>query len=229
MDPMKTKTPITNKTKSVSWRTLRHFSALLILGLASVTSLSSARANTIAENTGGMFLITDEFYVGQSFTTVSAGPVSNIAFNFFSDVPATTPYAIGTGFLLSMEYTGTPANLSSSTPGFLGQAAAAGGFYTFDPSLTLLAGTQYFFYENALVPQGAISGGNFYAGGQGYVASSENDSFFGFGNSHNFRVTGTPVTSVPETGSSAWFLSFSLLGMIFVRGAFACRQQRILD
>ena len=62
-----------------------------------------------------------------------------------------------------MQYLGTPANLSSSTTGFLGQATAAGGFYTFGPSLTLLPNTQYFFYENAFIPH--CYGGDTYAGG----------------------------------------------------------------
>jgi hypothetical protein len=126
-------------------------------------------------------------YSGQSFTTVTVTPESNIAFNFFSDLPATTPYALGTGFLLSMEYLGTPADLSSATPGFLGQATASGGFYTFDPSLTLLPATQYFFYENALIPGSSIIGGNVIAGGQQYLTVSANSDFAGIELSSNFR------------------------------------------
>jgi hypothetical protein len=209
-------------------RILRHFSAFLITGLISIISLGSARADTIAENTAGAFFTNFDIYAGQSFTTASAGPVSNITFNFFSNVPATTAYAIGTGFLLSIEYTGTPAGLSSSTPGFLGQASAAGGFYTFDPSLTLLAGTQYFFYENALIPQGTISGGNLYVGGHGYFATSGSSSFSRFVNSHNFRVTGTP-TSVPENGMGALLLAFSSTILIVLRRALGLQGQDILN
>lgn len=165
-------------------------------------SLTGARANTIAENTGGLSSGAVGFF-GQSFTTVTVSPESNIAFNFFSDVPAMTPYAVGTGFLLSMQYTGAPSGLSSSTPGFLGQASAAGGFYTFNPSLTLLPGTQYFFYENAVVT--GISFGNVYAGGHLYVTPDVVDPFASDPRSFNFRVTGSAANGVPDAAST-WTL-----------------------
>ena len=156
-------------------------------------------------------------YWGQSFTTVTIGPESNIAFNLFSDVPATTPYAVGTGFLLSMAYTGTPSSLTSATPGFLGQATASGGFWTFNSSLTLLPNTQYFFYENA--PLGSISGNNFYAGGQYYYSFSGSDNFNPAGASINFRVTGLPV---PDAGSTLPLLGFALAGVAVLRRKLRC-------
>lgn len=194
-DPMKTKTSL----KKVL--TLALVSAFL--------SLAGARANTIAENTAGTSF-TSGLYFGQSFTTVTVSPESNIAFNFFSDVPATTPFAIGTGFLLSMEYLGTPSNLSSSTPGFLGQATASGGFYAFNTSLILLPGTQYFFYENALI-NSPISGGNIYAGGHDYFATSASSNFNpGDPHSANFRVTGI-LASVPDTSPTLILLAIGLV------------------
>jgi len=99
-----------------------------------------------------------------------------------------------------MQYTGTPSALSSATPGFLGQATASGGFYTFDSSLILLPGTQYFFYENGFLPSGAITGGNVYAGGQAYYSGSADSNFVpDFGDSANFRVTGLPT---PDSAST---------------------------
>jgi hypothetical protein len=176
------------------------------------------RADTIAQHTDGT-QNPGGVYLGQSFTTVTLSPVSNIAFNFFLDVPATTPLALGTGFLLSMAYTGAPSSLSSATSGFLGQATASGGFYTFNSSLTLLPNTQYFFYENALRNQ--FSGGNFYAGGQGYVTFSANTGFGGTGASHNFRVTGSPA-GVPDTGTTVSLLGFASLGLVALRRKLRC-------
>ena len=96
---------------------------------------------------------------------------------------------------------------AASTPGFLGQATAPGGFYTFNPSVTLLPRTQYFFYENSLLPGGAISGGNRYAGGHDYFTDSPNSSFAPGGQiSANFRVTGSP-TNVPDDPAVLHFVS----------------------
>ena len=190
----------------------------LFLGLSALVCLAHARAVTIAENTGGLGTFSAAAYNGQSFTTVAGSPTSNIAFNFFSDIPATTPYALGTGFVLSMEYLGTPAALSSSTPGFLGQATAAGGFYTFDPSLTLLPLTQYFFYENAQIPGNTITGNNVYAGGQHYFALTGTSTFQPNFVSLNFRVTGTPVAAgVPDNGSTAMLLGIGVVAIAFAR------------
>ena len=203
---MKIKTPRLNVSRRLSFRLAPTFTAFFILALRVLVPLAGARANTIAENTGGDGGNTFENFIGQSFTTVTVSPESNIVFNLFSEVPPTTPYAVGTGFLLSMQYTGTPSALSSATPGFLGQATASGGFYTFDPSLLLLPGTQYFFYENGFSSSGTFTGGNDYAGGQAYFTSSASSNFVpDFGLSANFRVTGSPTNGVPDSGST-WTL-----------------------
>jgi hypothetical protein len=216
---MKTNTPSSNVSPRLSRRLPPAFTACLVLCLSALVSLTGARANTVAENTGGLSSAAQVFF-GQSFTTVTVSPESNIAFNFFSDVPATTPYAIGTGFLLSMEYTGTPEGLSSSTPGFLGQGAASGGFYIFNPSLTLLPATQYFFYENAAVD--VISFGNVYAGGHLYVSDASFVNFSPDNRSVNFRVTGSPVNGVPDAGAT-WTLLLLGLTATFALKSFVRR------
>jgi hypothetical protein len=197
----------------------------LVPGLSALLSVSDARAITIAEHTAGT-LPDENGVAGQSFTTVAGSPASNITFNFFTDVPATTPYAVGTGFLYSMQYAGTVGNLGSG-PGFLGQATSDGSFYTFDPALTLSPLTQYFFYINA--PALSISLGGIYAGGQGYEAFG-GDIFlleFSDGQSWNFRVTGTPVSGVPDTGASALLLGLSFIGIFVVQRAMGWPQQRV--
>ena len=137
---------------------------------------------------------------------------------------------MGTGFLFSSGYTGTPAALSlvtEATTGFLGQADAAGGFYTFAPSLTLAPGTQYFFYGNALIPQGARSGGNVYAGGMAPFSLSANSNFIPHptGNSANFRVTGSPAGApVPDGGASALLLGLGVAALLISQRALGRRE-----
>ncbi len=210
-----------------SFLPLVSLSALALAAALLGASVSSARADIVASNTAGTFFTPESFYVGQSFTTTTATAENNIAFNFFSDVPATTPYALGTGFLLSSVYTGTPADLSSATTGFLGQADAAGGFYTFAPSLTLAPGTQYFFYENALIPQGARSGGNVYPGGTTQFTFSADSNFLpnDTGLSSNFRVTGSPAgASVPDGGASALLLGLGVAALLISQRALGRRE-----
>ncbi|MBV9241365.1 MAG: hypothetical protein JO314_05080 [Acidobacteria bacterium] len=158
----------------------------------------------MAENTGGAFLPGRAFYWGQSFTTVPAVPETNIAFNFFSDTGSTTPSAFGTAFLLSSSYLGTPADLSPATPGYIAQANASGGFYTF-PHVTLQPGTQYWVYTNA---SAVISGGNnTYPGGTGASTGASIGNFSTDVVSVNFRVTGSPVTTAASVTISGRVLS----------------------
>lgn len=104
---IKNETPLA----TVPSRSSLRFAPVLVIAALMAVCPTLMRADTIAENTGGQNVNNNiAFYQGQSFTTVTVTPESNIAFNFFSDVPATTPYALGTGFLLSMQYLGTPAN-----------------------------------------------------------------------------------------------------------------------
>jgi hypothetical protein len=84
---------------------------------------------------------------GQSFTVTGGGAFNNIIFNFFFDTGLTTPQAQGTAYLFAAPFTGIPVDLSGAS-GILGQTAASGGFYVFNPALTLTSGVQYFLYTN---------------------------------------------------------------------------------
>jgi len=178
-------------------------------GLVAVLVSSQASASVIVKNTAGTLLILPAM-IGESFTMPSpGGPWDDITFNFFSDVPATTPVSLGTAYLLNQEYLGTPADLSFSTPGLLGASTGVtGGMYVFPTALVLDSGTQYFVYENVESPG---SGGNIIAGGNSYFSGG--GDFMPEGPALNFALSGT---AVPEP-SSLIVLASSLSGFGFLR------------
>ena len=160
--------------------------------------------------------------VGESFTTPGGGPWNNIVFNFFSDVPATTPLAAGNAFLLTQEYLGDPASLSSSTAGFLAESVSvSGGQYIFDPSLLLDPNTEYWLYEDAdLQTTGSGTGGS--AAGQAYFAGSGSFSTLAGNELANYELDGTVV---PEPAT--WLTGLGgalLLGLLKVRSRNSARQ-----
>jgi hypothetical protein len=191
---------------------MRLFPKLILSAIAVATLLPSVslRAVTIAEHIGGAFEQTSTDFRGQSFTTPE-GAFNNIAFNFFSDAPATTPWAQGNAFLFSMPFSEGPTDMSSMSPGFLGEATAADGFWTFDPSMTLLGDTQYYFYmcgvSNFITSGPGYGGGSFYIVSGGFASQPWNQNT---GQSCNFRVTGSPV---PETGMTLWLLALGVFGL----------------
>jgi len=165
-------------------------------------------------------------YFGESFTTPAGGAWNHITFNFYAtaasgSTPASTPAAAGTAFLLTQEYLGTPAALSSSTPGFLAQSISnAGGVYTFPPSVVLNPNTQYWVYENALM----IATGNGSAGTPAqfaYFSSTATSNFVTFGGTQvaNFLVAG-------NGGVAATPLPSSLLLTVLGVGCLALFQAR---
>jgi hypothetical protein len=194
------------------------FKLRLVLGLAlAVFIIAPASAVVLAEfTTLPLPASADPTYiVAQSFTPVGAGAFTNITFNFFSDAAATTPSAGGTAFLLSTVNLNFPVLLSSATPGFLGSAAAAGGFYNFGSSVTLLGGTQYFLYTNASFPVAGFHFGN-YSGGDAYYSLGAAFQTLPGLDAH-FRVTGDAVTSVPDGGPATVMFAMSVIGLVLGR------------
>jgi hypothetical protein len=151
-------------------------------------------ATVIVSNTAGT-LFAGPLFFGQAFTTPAGPSYSNISFNFFTDVPATTPAAAGILYLFTSAYSGTPAGLSSA--GALAHSTSiVAGAYAFDPSVTLLPGTQYFVYSDTSITH--LSGANVIAGSQLYSAPDSSTNFAAGSASRNFAVSGT---TVPEPGS----------------------------
>lgn len=185
------------------------------VGLAALLVSSHAFAVVIVQNLGGP-AFSEPVFNGQSFTTPSSGgPWDDITFNFFSDVPPATPLAAGAAFLLDQEYLGTPADLSSSTPGFLGASTGiTGGLYDFAAGVVLQPGTQYFVYQNGAVL--ATSGDNTISGGQQYFAFHAGDAFAAEGVSANFSVSGNVSAAVPEP-SPLMMMATALLGFGILR------------
>ena len=189
--------------------------AILALAIA-LSAAAPASAVVLTSSTDGTGIASGFF--GQSFTITGSGSFTNIVFNFFSDSPATTPAASVTGYFLSTAYAGTPGALGGATPGFLGSAAAASGFYSFGSGVTLLAGTQYFLYSNGSFG-GGITGNSSgtYSGGDAYQAITAASSFIILtGQDTNFRVTGNAVGAV-DGGSTAVMLALGAMGLLLGR------------
>ncbi|MBN9417922.1 hypothetical protein ABS71_06920 [bacterium SCN 62-11] len=169
-----------------------------------------AGAVPIASNVAsGTDLGSTNFIHGQSFTVGPSGNYNQIVFNFFSDFELTMPEATGTAFLLSTQYLGTPSALSTATPGFLGSAVAAGNLFTFDPSLTLTSGVQYFLYTDSAQPSIQLTTTPSYAGGDRYRSFDGTSNFvLRPGEDTNFLVSGSLVTAAgaPELDPGSWLV-----------------------
>lgn len=195
---------------------LQSFVAALGLLVASV----AARADVISDCTNGPSDATNlPYYFGQEFLVGGSGSFDNISFNFIT--PTGSAYAIGTGYLYStLPYDVTPDDLSSTSADLIGTAVASDGVYTFDSSVTLTAGNEYYFYEDTLVPMGAITGFGFATGALDYGTQNPADPYYWdeSGSSSNYIVDGTAVT--PEPSSIAFLGTGALAIGLMVRRRF---------
>jgi len=203
----------------------------LVLLLTLAGSLSSlALADTIVLATDGTSSVSASGKGrGQSFTTPNNGvSYDNLVFNFF-EYPSGTADAWGILYLLSSPYAGSPAGLSTSTPGFIDDATASGGYFDFSPSTTLLTDTEYYFYDN-LANTDDIEAGSAYLGGVRYTAQTLGDDFGPLTDSFNFELDGTSTSATPEPGT--FLLMVPGLGLL-LRNRFkrnqAARNQVALD
>jgi PEP-CTERM motif len=175
---------------------MRHRSLAVIVAL--VVSLPAyAYASTITEYTETPS--TNTAFWGQSVTTSAGGPWDHIEFSWLN---TGGPFAVGSVYLFTTAYTGTPSGLSASS--YLATATDAGNSYVFASSLVLSALTQYFFYTDVSFEAFGNATGT-YAGGDLYVAGGSTFTFGNFtGQDVAFRLTGTDLSTaapVPEPAS----------------------------
>jgi hypothetical protein len=181
---------------------------LTILMATAILALTSPLcAATIVSDTSGASSSRFQFFWGQSFTTLTGGPWTDITFNFY-DLTG-TPYAAGTGYIFAAAYTGTPANLANG--GALAVSAPANGsVYAFSPQFSLKSDTQYFFYEDAAMR--LLGGGTANVGGTSVFTQFGTGAFASAGGHNaNFRVSGN-VAAVPEPAS--WAMMIGGFGMV---------------
>jgi len=155
-----------------------------------VSALVTIAESSTIEQQGAGQTGTSNNYLGQSITIPGAGSYNNLRFNWDGYPPSspTAPaprgqLAVGDLFILAQEYLGLPANLGTSTAGFLARAERAEqGQYVFAPSVTLKGGTKYWFYmyyapgSARFNPITGFSEGT-YAGGDLYVAPELGGAF----------------------------------------------------
>ncbi len=187
--------------------------ALLIMGVASTS------AAVVVEYGPATEPFPHGQAVGQGVTTPAGGPWTGIQFSWIRSTDGSR-LAEGSLFLLSSAYAGVPANLSSSTTGFLAVGTVSGGgvgtSYTFDPSVTLQSNTQYFFYSNNH-PGGVgvvdIDTSGTYTGGSRYGSINGTGPFTVRPGTVSFVLEG--VAAVPEpTETAAVSLGLALVGMV---------------
>ena len=189
----------------------------LAAAACSILAVTSAGADVIVQNATASTTTGTAYYVGESFQTPADFLYYNLTFNFYSDVPATTPTAAGTAFLLSQPYTGTPAALSVTTPGFLTESTGStGGIYTFNPNFVLLTGAEYYLYTNAAL---TVSGGDVFPNATTYLSGRAAGDFAAIATNADFSVNGTRVglPLVPEPSSqTALYVLSGVVGLGFV-------------
>jgi hypothetical protein len=163
---------------------------------------------------------------GQSVTTPTGGPWSNIKFNFYVDTALTTPSAAGNLYVYTQEYvgdktlagTGNPAN-----PGYLGVSTGIeSGVWTFGDTLTLATDTQYWFYATSPITGGSFTtaleaSGSNYIDGNIYLPID--GSWEDYDDSDaNFTLQGDPAgATVPEPASLTLCGAIGLAGLAFAR------------
>lgn len=107
-------------------------------------------------------------FAGQSVAAPTSSYYTGLRFSWYTFQRA--PTAFGSLYLLTQEYLGLPGNLSPATPGFVAQSERTeAGEYVFDPHVTLIGGTRYWFYTDT---QGSFTTSfnrDIYAGGDLYV------------------------------------------------------------
>jgi hypothetical protein len=177
-------------------------------------SFTYAFADIASSITSGNSPSNPGFYWGEAITTIVGGPWDALSFNFYSGSSPSTPLAEGDVFLLSEPYLGTPAALSSSTPGFVAEGAASGEEYDFTANVTITGDTEYWIYTDTVLP--SLMGGAINPSYDFYYAPSDTVDFSNIsGSGVDYSLMGTPatVTPVPEPGFLG-VLAIDMVGLL---------------
>jgi hypothetical protein len=170
------------------------FSKMVFLGIIAAWQLS---AGTIVQDVTGTTSSGFAAYWGVNFVTPAGGPWNDLTFNFYADSGVTVPSAAGNLYLLSAPYTGAPDALSTGVSGFIAEASVSGGVWTFAPSVTVAAGTQYYVFDDtALMISGLGSGPETV-----YYTTDPDDAFGLLGLvaiNYNFSGAVVPSSGAPE-------------------------------
>lgn len=179
-----------------------------IVATVVLCALSSANAATLSEHTGLSTFDAGGYY-GLGFTVSGTGSFTDISLSLLTN-PSLTDYAVGTGYLFSTPYAGTPSGLASSS--YIGSAVASGGAYDFGSSLTLTSGDTYYFYEDTLVPFNSF-GIDENVAGLYYFVNNSGTLYGGYSDTDDYIVSGTPsvTPAVPEPSNIA-LLGTGILG-----------------
>lgn len=144
---------------------------------------------------------------GQSLTTPSGGSGwDQITFNFYHNETGAS-YAIGTLYLLSQAYAGTPQDLSPQTVGYIASATGDGSSYSFAPTIVLEPDTQYFFFADLGLPSGNSTNissefGGTFSGGDSYGSANGNSNFTVRPFDIAFSLSGISVSPIPEPATA---------------------------
>jgi hypothetical protein len=210
-----------NLSRTLRTRLRKIISTLVVIAMPVCVAIlaPTARAATIASYTGGTILSSgSNFELGQSVTTPTGGPWNNISINFYSS--GGNPFASGNLYLLSQSYSGTASALSSSTSGFIGSATASGNLWTFTPSTTLSANTQYFFYEATSPTSEELFGNSgIPSGGSAYEALGSGDFSALSTDSENYTLSGQvagAAAPAPQVGAGPLSWMVLAFGGLFV-------------
>ena len=174
-----------------------------------ILSCITADAGIVVSNTSGTSANGTPF-VGQSVTTPTGGPWTDITFNFYTSAGAS--YANGALFVFTQAFAATPSGLSSAAPGYVASTSTISNNTWQFSGLTLNPNTQYFFYSASGTSTSLRDSTNNYAGGNAFFAGSPGQTYFSATtNDFDFLLQGT-ISAVPEPSSIA-LIGVALVGV----------------